>query len=85
MNHKQIAQMEGVTAHYIRDRVTDLLKMFGASTIVNLVAMLIASDVLRLNDLYQEIDVFVREHSRSKYGRSTYRLRDVREKDVETV
>jgi DNA-binding CsgD family transcriptional regulator len=80
-SYKQVALDEGLTEATIRNRMSAVIRTFGATSITNLVAILIASDVLRLHDLYQDIDVHVREYKRTavRYGRgATYRLYAVR-------
>jgi DNA-binding CsgD family transcriptional regulator len=78
--YKEIAMLEGMTEQTIKSRMAAIKGVFGAVSMPHLIAILIASDVLRVHDLYQPVDVHVREYRRvAKYGRSeTYRLQAVR-------
>jgi DNA-binding CsgD family transcriptional regulator len=80
MAYKQIALLEGTTTRRIIVRMNAVKSIFNAQSMPHLIAILIASDVLRVHDLYQPVDVHVREYRRvAKYGRSeTYRLQAVR-------
>jgi DNA-binding CsgD family transcriptional regulator len=79
MSYKQIAVQEGLTEGTIKARMLAVRQVFGATSMPNLMCILIASDVLRLQDLYQAVDIHVREYRRTK-GRNaaTYRLCAVR-------
>jgi DNA-binding CsgD family transcriptional regulator len=80
MAYKQIALLEGMTERTVKNRMFDVKQVFNAQSMPHLIAILIASDVLRVQDLYQPVDVHVREYRRvAKYGRGeTYRLQAVR-------
>lgn len=64
MTYKEIALAEGISVPIIKRRIGKVVHAFGAKSVTNLVAILIASDVLRLQDLYQELSVQVREYKR---------------------
>lgn len=76
--HKQIANDLKMKLQTIKNRMKNILNVFGVENTPNLIAVLIASDVLRVHDLYQELDVEVFEYSRNGKSRLSYRLTDVR-------
>lgn len=76
MTYKQVAMAEGVAEHTIRVRMSLVRLTFGATSMPHLIAILIASAVLYLPDLYQDVDVYVKEYGRTNHG--LYRLRAVR-------
>lgn len=77
--YKQIAVQTGVGEQTVKMRMANLLRVFGAHSMPHLIAILIASDVLRLHDLYQDLDVEVFEYKKTgSGGRRSYRLTDVR-------
>lgn len=79
MSYKQVAMAEGVAEHTIRVRMSLVRLTFGATSMPHLIAILIASAVLYLPDLYQDVDVCIKEYSRTKSGNhGLYRLRAVR-------
>lgn len=76
--YKEISASLALSMQTVKNRMANVLRVFGATSMPNLIAMLIASDVLRVQDLYTELDVEVFEHGVSAYRRQSYRLTDVR-------
>lgn len=76
--YKEIAREMRIRLQTVKNRMSNILKVFGAQNVTGLVAVLIASDVLRVPDLYQELDVEVFEGGRNSGRRLSYRLTDVR-------
>lgn len=79
--YKEIAVTLNLSLRTIGNRMRNILYVFGAESIAHLIAILIASDVLRVHDLYQELDVEVFEYGRGKSvwnRQQSYRLMDVR-------
>ena len=82
MAYGEIAVLEGVRTQTIKNRMAPIVQAFGAKSIPNLVAILIASGVLYLPDLYQEVDICIRKYQRKGGDPSRlpiYRLHAVRE------
>lgn len=79
MSYKQVALSEGITHQTVKNRMMYVIRTFGANSMAHLVAILIASGVLYLPDLYQEIDVRVRQYRRTgSQKRPLYQLYAVR-------
>lgn len=76
MSYKQVAQAEGIVEQTVKERMSLVRLTFGATSMPHLIAILIASAVLYLPDLYQDVDVYVKEYGRTNHG--LYRLRAVR-------
>jgi DNA-binding CsgD family transcriptional regulator len=77
--YKQIALAEGLAEQTVKERMMSVLQSFGAKSMAHCIAMLIASDILRLSDLYQEIDLVVREYRRGGRSTQSYNLHAYRE------
>jgi len=78
--YKQIAGQVGLSLQTVKNRMAKILKVFAANSLPHLIAMLIASDVLRVHDLYFDLEVEVFEYKRNGGGgsRRSYRLEEVR-------
>lgn len=76
--YKEIACEVKMRERTIKNRMANLRRAFGAQSMPHLIALLIASDVLRLQDLYQEFDVHVFEYIPHGTPIRSYRLTDVR-------
>lgn len=74
MTYKQIAVAEGMSHQTVKNRMANVVRTFGANSMPHLIAILIASAVLYLPDLYQDVDVHVREYKRRSGGRRNYAL-----------
>ena len=77
-SYKQIADILKMRLQTIKNRMRNVIRIFGAENLPHLIAVLIASDVLRVPDLYQELDVEVFENRHRGWNRQSYRLTDVR-------
>lgn len=76
--YKQISLEKKMILQTVKNRMSNLFRVFGCQSMPHLIAVLIASDVLRVPDLYQELDVEVFEYKRKGSSRLSYRLTDVR-------
>lgn len=77
-SYKEIALNEKKGLQTIKNRMNNVLHIFGARSLSHLIAILIASDVLRVHDLYQEFTIEVCEYKPQGWSRMSYRLEDVR-------
>ena len=68
----------GVSEQTVKNRIGKLLLAFGARHITHLVAICIASDVIRVPDLYQEADWHILEYRRNPGSRRAYSLHAIR-------
>lgn len=80
--YKQAGLLLGVSEQTVKKRIHRLLDLFGANHIGHLLAICIATDVVWVPDLNQDVQVMVRSYSRRNALVETYRLAELRRQVV---
>jgi hypothetical protein len=82
MTYKQAGAALGVAEQTVKNRISRLLLKFGANHAAHLISICIASDVVSVPDLYQELHVTVKCH---RQGNARFEYYDLHKKRLEIM